>query len=119
MKIKVSEATPLQLDWLVAKCENLQPMYLYTFQNGRHIVHHPYYEGYDYGFFPTTDPSQSWPIIEREKIAVDYDHDIWNASITGEPAYWQGPTSLIAAMRCWVTSKMGEEVEVPDELIGD
>lgn len=27
-----------------------------------------------------------------------------------------GPTPLIAAMRCYVASKLGEEVEVPDEL---
>lgn len=27
-----------------------------------------------------------------------------------------GPTPLIAAMRAFVASKLGEEVEVPDEL---
>ena len=31
--------------------------------------------------------------------------------------WWRnGPTPLIAAMRCYVISKLGEEVEVPDEL---
>lgn len=30
--------------------------------------------------------------------------------------YWQGPTTLIAAMRCYVASKLGDEVEVPEEL---
>ena len=28
-----------------------------------------------------------------------------------------GPTPLIAAMRCFVASKLGDEVDVPDELI--
>ena len=28
----------------------------------------------------------------------------------------RGPTPLIAAMRCYVASKLGDEVEVPDEL---
>lgn len=28
-----------------------------------------------------------------------------------------GPTPLIAAMRCFVASKLGDEVEVPDELL--
>lgn len=28
-----------------------------------------------------------------------------------------GPTLLIAAMRCYVASKLGDEVEVPDELL--
>ena len=29
-----------------------------------------------------------------------------------------GPTPLIAAMRCYVASKLGDEVEVPVELQG-
>ncbi len=28
-----------------------------------------------------------------------------------------GPTMLIAAMRCYVKSKLGDEVEIPDELL--
>jgi len=28
-----------------------------------------------------------------------------------------GPTPLIAAMRCYVASKLGEEVEAPEELL--
>lgn len=31
--------------------------------------------------------------------------------------YPYGPTPLIAAMRCYVASKLGEEVEIPDEHI--
>lgn len=29
---------------------------------------------------------------------------------------WQGETALIAAMRCYVASKLGEEAEIPDEI---
>ena len=57
------------------------------------------------------------PIIEREKIAVDWDHDCWNASKYEHPAYYSAPTPLIAAMRCRVASRLGDEVEVPDELV--
>jgi hypothetical protein len=28
-----------------------------------------------------------------------------------------GPTPLIAAMRCYVASKLGDEVEIPAELL--
>ena len=28
-----------------------------------------------------------------------------------------GPTPLIAAMRCFVASKLGDEVEVPNEIV--
>jgi hypothetical protein len=27
-----------------------------------------------------------------------------------------GPTPLIAAMRCYVASKMGDEIELPEEV---
>ncbi len=27
-----------------------------------------------------------------------------------------GPTPLIAAMRCYVASKLGDEIEIPEEL---
>jgi hypothetical protein len=30
-----------------------------------------------------------------------------------------GPTPLIAAMRCYVASKLGGDVEIPNELTGD
>ncbi len=35
----------------------------------------------------------------------------------GEGGGCYGPTPLIAAMRCYVASKLGDEVEVPDELL--
>jgi hypothetical protein len=28
-----------------------------------------------------------------------------------------GPTPLVAAMRCYVASQLGDEVDVPDELV--
>lgn len=31
--------------------------------------------------------------------------------------YLCGPTPLIAAMRCFVASKLGDEVEIPEELV--
>lgn len=34
----------------------------------------------------------------------------------GEGGGYYGPTPLIAAMRCYVASKLGDEVEIPDEL---
>lgn len=85
------------------------------------------------------DPSTNWefggPIIEREFLSVDYDKDWvydpanaepddepdngdrWMAWPLGDQTNTQyGPTPLIAAMRCYVTSRLGEEAEVPDEL---
>lgn len=33
-----------------------------------------------------------------------------------ERTVWSGPTPLIAAMRCYVASKLGDTVDIPEEL---
>jgi hypothetical protein len=79
-----------------------------------------------------TDYSSDWacggPIIERERIAVlmldnkwrawtpehhGYDPRYWLFERTSRSAEGTGPTPLIAAMRAYVASKFGEEVELP------
>lgn len=74
---------------------------------------------YPYGFHPSTDWAQGGVIIEREELSnlkcySTHDWDCNNGDI-----FCDGPTPLIAAMRCYVTSKLGDEVEVPDELKGE
>jgi hypothetical protein len=74
-----------------------------------------------------TDWSQGGPIIEREKISVGYERygatggETWDAvkkasheDTTLSLEY--GPTPLIAAMRCYCQSKLGDEVAIPEEL---
>lgn len=69
----------------------------------------------------STDWEQGGPIIERERISIDFDADpAWGepcaASTRDAPCYWVGPTPLIAAMRCFVASKLGESINLPEEL---
>jgi hypothetical protein len=98
-------------------------------------------------FCPSTDWAQGGTIIEREDISVFRRNDNWltdsQGFCTGETApVWgavYGPhhdvgacgkvyeivadvaqlasTPLIAAMRCYVAGKLGNEVEVPDNLL--
>ena len=69
-------------------------------------------------------PSQIWnfggPIIERERISVLFTggvrgRDQWEAYPTpSDPSnQCDGPTPLIAAMRAFVKSKLGDEVDLP------
>jgi hypothetical protein len=77
--------------------------------------------------------SWSWagPIIEREMISLDYFMDgghenggEWMATRISGPAVdgllriaeGYGPTPLIAAMRCYVASKLGDKIDVPSEV---
>jgi len=106
--METSKLTGAALDWAVAKCEGK----IYGVRGTR------------YEFQPSTHWSQGGPIIERERIGV------WpSASIEGVWAArpdcevhpnrlppTHGDTPLIAAMRCYVASKLGDTVEMPEEL---
>lgn len=126
MKIKVSEATPLQLNYLVAKCEGMTIEIRPAGACGRPL----YVLAAEAGSTPWTwEPSTSWhhggPIIEREKLELRpglYHSNVWacwGQSHHGERLSQQGktgPTPLIAAMRCYVASQLGDVVEIPEEL---
>jgi hypothetical protein len=72
-------------------------------------------------FCPTTNWHQAGPIIEKECIEISCIHttgwtpDTWTARHPQRHIV-NGPTPLIAAMRCYVASKLGDIVEVPREL---
>ena len=117
MQIRTSEATPLQLNWLVAKCEGASADTLESYIDGMREA--------DDGNY-STNWAQGGPIIEREKIAVRFEPEChwlfappeatWLANYNGV-GEWYGPTPLIAAMRCYVASKLGDTIDVPEELI--
>jgi hypothetical protein len=101
--MKTSELIGVALDWAVTKCETGQPLD----RNGPFLVAFKY----------STDWAQGGPIIERECMYLEYS-GIWRAYCTqnGNSFMSVGATPLIAAMRCYVASKLGEEVEIPEEL---
>jgi hypothetical protein len=111
-QVKVSEATNIQLDWMVANAEGLD----YNRIDG---------SGWTTDCFtPSTDWSQGGPIIEREWLHVEpwpsasVEEHRWSCTQYDLPVPigTLGPTPLIAAMRCYVASKLGSEVEVPDAV---
>jgi len=115
MKIKTSELIGPALDWAVAESEGNVRLQ-YDSREGLIISN-------ILGWIPYR-PSVAWvqggPIIEREEIAVwpDQDTGNWFASANeGRGVDFSGPTPLIAAMRCYVASRLGDEVEVPEELL--
>ena len=109
MKIKTSELTGPALRWAVAiiqlKDKSIPTKQLPPWQ----LVEN---------FHPDTDWARGGPIVEREKLGWFWDsgNEYWCASNPKATFCEDGPTPLIAAMRCLVASKLGDEVEVPDEL---
>jgi hypothetical protein len=132
MKLKTSELQGAALDWAVANCEGKTKLYQIRRGDSRVIdTDHPeYFEQYkrqhdEY----STDWAQGGPIIEREKISVFMDDEKWAAysshslpqnfyGTSKDPDWDDGDEGypLVAAMRCYVASVLGDEVEVPDEL---
>lgn len=127
MKIKTSELTSTALDWAVAKCEGITEDSWYSYFIGEDP-----FEGPNYGY--STNWSQGGPIIEREHYSIgpiycngeldcfeafnheSLEYDESGEYIDGSDHRQYGPTPLIAAMRAFVASKLGDEVDVPDEL---
>ena len=102
MKVKTSELQDKALDWAVMQCEEFVE--------------------------DVFEPSEYWgdggPIIEREKIRLNCGDGTWGvAEGVWEAAHPRniyvsfGPTPLVAAMRCYVASVLGGEVDIPEELL--
>jgi hypothetical protein len=106
MPIKVSELTGPALDWAVWSCIKPDDEYL---QARRKCC--PY----------SSNWAQGGPIIEQEKINISVSATApWMAWVyDGLEMTWliDGPTPLIAAMRCFVSANLGDEVEIPRELL--
>lgn len=109
MKIKTSELSGVALDWAVILC-----LFPRAFENKpnipRIVMNYPY--------------SSSWalsgPIIEKGKIGIGHEWDgpDWLASAHSMDApVYHGPTPLIAAMRCFCCAKLGDEIDIPEELM--
>jgi len=119
--MKVSDLQGAALDWAVAKCEGF-PIERKQYSDPDDWVW--YYNGLSY--YPSEDWSQGGPIIERECIQLTIDRT-WVATLTCEDKKFggvecfelRGPTPLIAAMRCYVASRLGDEIEIPEELKGE
>lgn len=113
-QIKVSEATPTQLDWLVAKCVNPSTgmVRIHEDNKGAYRVTLHAERGV---FAPTTNWAQGGPIItEHIGRLEEVTAGGWEAEAWGHIS--EASTDLVAVCRCYVTNTLGEIVEVPDEL---
>ena len=133
MKIKTQDLNGVQLDYAVDLVEGGYANYLKRFEYAeakrieaelpatcgpltyRNLYATPTCPRY------SVDWANTGPIIDREQINLSWSIGYpAKATIYNGGHIWfdaDGPTPLIAAMRCYVTSKLGNEVEIPEELI--
>lgn len=126
MKIEACNLSGKALDWAVGIAEGLDVDYTFC---SSIVVGVDDWNGslaYDYIFQPSEVGSQAIPLIEREKISVIYvnsetdpnpiEDGPWTAGCEGLEYGCTASTFIVAGLRCFVALKLGDEVEVPDEL---
>jgi hypothetical protein len=115
--MKTSELTRAALDWAVAKCEG---GHIGVANNG------VFFDAHDGDGFTSFEPSTDWmqggPIIEREGFCIQPFSGGWECFVAhrlfeDDHHHSKGPTPLIAAMRCYVASKLGDDINIPEELL--
>ena len=126
--MRTSELIDITLDWAVSYALGHNPMKDFhshgmTWRGWWETTSYINTKPNEYRRIPrySTDWSQGGPIIEREHISIiDCDgYDFWRAdkmNVQAQVVTTYGPPPLIAAMRCYVASKLGDEVEIPEEL---
>lgn len=110
----VSELRGIALSWLVNVCHGHTPSVKRTEDN-------------IFFFGGRTDYATAWefggPIIDREGIELENSNDLTKGKKFARMRSVDfrfgmfGDTNLEAAMRCYIVSKLGETVEIPDELV--
>jgi len=95
--MKTSELTGAALNWAVQHAERLT------------------------GILAPVDYCGKWefggPIIERGRIVISPDpRHGWRAMPYMDLTEFYGSTPLVAAMRCFVASALGDEVDIPEGL---
>ena len=120
MLVKVAELIGPALDWAVAKCEgqalldpnNNEWEYCWNLLGDN---------SGDY-YSPSTNWEQGGPLIDLAKIDTFNQNNGFAGAIematrtNPHPRPYFGPTPLVAAMRCYVASKLSDTVNIPDEL---
>lgn len=122
MKVKTSDLTGAALAYVVASLEgytDLRPN-THRFDNSL-IMTHP--NGGSYMQLENLrydlDGNFASPIIEREKISLYWERNTerWDASMNNGSYVETGTTHFIAAMRCYCCAELGDEVDIPEELL--
>ena len=122
MKIKTSELIDAALDWAVALARDESV----RVEGGRvRFALSQFTNDYDL-YSPSTDWAQGGPIIEQAGIELRpsrFGATGWTAWTLDRATKTQprnvgksASSPLTAAMRCYVASKLGDEVDVPEEL---
>jgi Protein of unknown function (DUF2591) len=130
VKVEIKTLAGIALDWVIAKCEG----YSFTHDSINHLVekngrltilgHCTTGNNKKCGYSPSTDPAQGAPIIFDSGIlsgpspfpGAEYAAGIGSEWDTATHIHL-GRTQLEAGLRCFAVSKLGETVDIPEQLL--
>lgn len=136
MRIKTDTLIGPALDWAVAVAQGYTSVQITDYQDAG-TPDHPFFSpgivdvdgreicGSGMPWEPSTNWAQGGPIIDQERYSfatlgtgpIDPATGLEPVVCIGsDPLASEGPTHLIAAMRCLVRNCLGDEVDVPDAL---
>lgn len=120
MKVQTLTLSGKALDWAVAKCRGATEewhQYGPFFWRNTACIR---IDGHDIEYSPSYMWMLGGPIIEQEKLNITASVEgYWIANVSGDFEMLfiaTGETPLVAAMRCYVSSKFGDTVEIPDDM---
>lgn len=128
MKVKTAELDGLTLDWAVAVARGKRDIKIFrptrpTDRGWIEVRFNPDSRVPTGRYDPSVNPEFSWPIIDACGISLIKQTDTrWVSEYSlgcGRPDHaraW-GPTSLVAAMRCFSLEYHGDEIDVPDSVL--
>lgn len=117
--MKTQDLQGVALDWAVAKCEGETVV---ARKDGLWIEGGPL-DDHDTYYSPSTLWDQGGPTIEREGIGTmpTGDAAAWVArgwdEVRMDFIYEYGPTPLVAAMRLYVKTKIGSDIDIPPDIL--
>jgi hypothetical protein len=129
MKVKTAELSGVQLDYAVAMVTSTDVRIISPEGDDQWLISEPdndesRYEGF-ICYSPSTDWSQCGPLIESHDLRIiSAGTEGWQAgtrvnSLGWNARYddWFGSTPMVAICRAVVASKLGDTVDIPDELM--
>jgi len=131
MKVKATDLSGIALDWAVAMAEGGHSLrydtvacWWFTLEGKDRVLSRAWAPSMNWA--PSALPEQGMPIMEE---MLGFELKVWlqvglrpnmrvEAHVHNYEGDWIvfGPTILIAAMRCYVAYKLGDEIEIPDHF---
>lgn len=126
MLVKSYDLNGIALDYAVAKAKNHQYRCPWMLEQDGYKAWKSYERAWG-NFHPNYSEDSTFTSCFMEELKISVMHveeddpfpiedGPWTAAVPNSDYGYTGPTALIAICRCYVSYKLGEDIEIPNEL---